>query len=199
MQPTVLLASSSVSRQQLLRAAGVDFTAHAPRVDEEAVRASLEAEKASARDIADTLAEMKAIKIAERYPQACVIGADQVLECDGQVFGKPGDPDAARQQLRALRGRVHLLHSAVVVCHEARPVWRHVDTARLTMRPFSDSYLEDYLARNWESAQHSVGCYKIEEEGIRLFSHIQGDHFTMLGLPLLQLLGYLSGRNFIEA
>lgn len=199
MQPTILLASSSSSRQQLLRAAGVPFSAHVPRVDEDAVRSSLQAEHARARDIADTLAEMKAVKIAERYPEACVIGADQVLECDGQVFGKPGDLDVARRQLRALRGRVHLLHSAVVVCHQARPVWRHVETARLTMRSFSDSYLEDYLTRNWESAQHSVGCYKIEEEGIRLFSQVHGDHFTILGMPLVQLLDYLSGRNFIEA
>ncbi len=197
MPPALILASASTIRGQLLRAAGLEVTQQPARVDEESMRASLEASAARPRDIADALAEMKALKLGERHPDACVIGADQVLELEGRIFSKPVSPDAARAQLRALRGRTHLLHSAVVLYHEARPIWRHVAEARLTMRDFSDDYLEAYLARNWDSARHSVGCYKIEEEGIRLFSRIDGDHFTVLGLPLLPLLSYLSDRQFI--
>lgn len=197
MRPPLILASASAIRAQLLLSAGLAISQRPARVDEAAMRASLEDSGARPRDMADALAEMKARKLAERSPEACVIGADQVLEINRRVMSKPDSPDAARAQLRALRGQTHLLHSAVVLYHEARPIWRHVAEARLTMRDFSDEYLEDYLARNWDSARHSVGCYKVEEEGIRLFSRIDGDHFTILGLPLLPLLAYLSDRDFI--
>jgi septum formation protein len=181
----------------MLRAAGLAVTAIPARADEASIRAALEAQSAPPRDIADTLAETKARKLSQRYPEACVIGADQVLELDGVIFGKPADPDAARAQLQRLRGRTHLLHSAVVLYHESEPVWRHVGRASMTMRNFSEAYLESYLARNWESARQSVGCYKVEEEGLRLFSRIEGDHSTILGLPMLPLLSYLSERGFI--
>lgn len=194
----LLLASSSSIRLQLLRQAGVAVTAHPARIDEAAIMASLRADGASGRDIADTLAEMKARKIAEKFPADTVIGCDQVLVFDREVWGKPETPEDARRQLLALRGQTHALFSAVVLYHRAEPVWRHVAEARLTMRSFSDSYLDGYLARNWDSIRSSVGGYKIEEEGIRLFSAITGDHFTILGMPLLPLLSQLGLRGDID-
>jgi septum formation protein len=193
----LLLASSSSIRLQLLRQAGVEVTAHPARIDEAAIMASLRADGATGRDIADTLAEMKARKIAEKFPADTVIGCDQVLVFDREVWGKPETPDDARRQLLALRGQTHALFSAAVLYHRAEPVWRHVAEARLTMRSFSDSYLDGYLARNWDSIRSSVGGYKIEEEGIRLFSAITGDHFTILGMPLLPLLSQLGLRGEI--
>jgi septum formation protein len=195
----ILLASSSEIRLQLLRAANVPVEARPVRIDEEAVRKSLESEGAHPRDVADALAELKARKLADREPEAMVLGCDQVLEYEGNIFAKPDSLDTARVQLQALRGRRHRLLSAAVLYHDRRPVWRYVGEARLTMRDFSDSYLEAYLLRNWESIRLSVGGYKLEEEGIRLFSAIEGDHFTILGLPLLPLLSYLSTRGVIPA
>jgi septum formation protein len=191
------LASSSVTRLQMLRAAGLSVTAVAPRVDEAAVREALVAEGTHPRDIADTLAEMKARKVAERTPSALVLGCDQVLALGGETFAKPDSPAEARDQLHRLRGKTHNLLSALVAYENAEPVWRHVAEASLTMHALSDAYLEDYVARNWESIRHSVGCYKIEEEGVRLFSAIRGDHFTILGLPLLPLLAWLGNRGMI--
>ncbi len=120
-----------------------------------------------------------------------------MLEFNGKAWGKPETITEARAQLCEFRGKTHHLLSAAVLYHEANPVWRHVGKVRLTMRDFSDAWLDEYLARNWESIQHSVGGYKLEEEGIRLFSNIEGDYFTILGLPLLPLLGYLGQRGFI--
>lgn len=197
--PMILLASSSSIRLQLLRAAAIPVEVRPARIDEDAVRIALEAERATPRDLADALAEMKARKIAEREPRALVLGCDQVLEFHGKVHGKPESPENALQQLRDLRGQTHRLLSAAVLYEDATPIWRHIGEARLTMRAVSDAYLEDYVARNWDSIRHAVGCYKLEEEGVRLFSAIQGDHFTILGLPLLPLLSYLSDRGVIPA
>ncbi len=194
----LLLASASTIRLQLLRNAGLTVTAEAARIDEETIRQSLEAEQAKPREIADTLAELKAEKLANRHQTALVLGCDQVLAFQGRVFGKPDTPDAARAQLTALRGQTHHLISALVLYDAARPIWRHISEAKLQMRDVSDAYLDAYLARNWASAQHSVGAYKLEEEGVRLFSSIQGDYFTILGLPLLPLLDYLGARGFIQ-
>ncbi len=196
--PQIILASSSQTRQQLLLAAGLTFT-HAPaRIDEESIRASLEADGAKPLDIADLLAEMKARKLAEKHFDALVLGCDQVLDFKGKSWGKPDSQEDAVHQLSQLRGQTHQLLSAIVVYHQGEPVWRHVGKARLTMHAFSDGWLAGYVSRNWDSIRHSAGCYLLEGEGVRLFSNVEGDYFTILGLPLLPLLGYLRTRGFIE-
>nr|WP_253196201.1 Maf family nucleotide pyrophosphatase [Roseovarius sp. PS-C2] len=194
----IILASGSDIRATLLRNAGVVFDVVPARVDEEALRDAMLAEDAGARDIADALAEMKAQKISAKHPEALVIGCDQVLNLQGQLLTKPESPETARTQLIAMRGKRHELLSAAVICENGKPVWRHVGLVRLLMRQFSDAYMDDYIARNWDSIRHSVGAYKLEEEGVRLFSQVQGDYFTVLGLPLLELLSYLTLRGDLE-
>lgn len=194
----LVLASSSAIRRKLLENAGVEVVVSPPRIDEDALQSALVAEEAKPRDIADTLAEAKARKISSRHPAQLVLGCDQVLEHDGGILSKPDTPDEARAQLAALRGGTHRLLSAAVIYSDGKPLWRHVGIARLTMRAFSDAYLDDYVARNWDSIRHSVGAYKLEEEGVRLFTRIDGDYFTVLGLPLLELLAYLTLRGDID-
>jgi septum formation protein len=199
MSRPLILASTSAIRLQLLQNTGLEVSPTPARVDEDALRHALEAEGAKPRDVADALAEMKAAKIAARHPQALVLGCDQVLDFKGQILSKPETPDAARDQLSALRGQTHSLLSAAVLYDGGQPIWRHVGQARLTMRSFSDAYLDAYLARNWPEISHSVGGYMLESEGVRLFDRIEGDYFTILGLPLLPLLSYLATRGFIPA
>lgn len=194
----IVLASGSDIRAKLLTNAGLAFDVRPGRVDEEAVRAAHMAEGGSPRDLADLLAEMKARKISERDPGALVIGADQVLDCDGTILAKPNSPDEARAHLRLLAGKTHRLLSAAVVCKGGEPLWRHVGQVRLTMRPLSDAFVSDYVDRNWDSIRHAVGCYKIEEEGARLFARIEGDFFHILGLPLIELLTWLAIRGDID-
>ncbi|WP_022703716.1 Maf family protein [Pseudorhodobacter ferrugineus] len=195
--PQIILASSSETRQRLLSAAGLTFAHVAARIDEDAIRASLEADGAKPLDIADLLAEMKARKLAEKHFDALVLGCDQVLDFKGKSWGKPASKDDAIHQLTQLRGQTHHLLSAIVAYHQGEPVWRHVGKARLTMHEFSDEWLASYVIRNWDGIRHSAGCYLLEGEGVRLFSAVDGDYFTILGLPLLPLLGYLRTRGFI--
>ena len=194
----LILASGSDIRQQLLRNAGVEFRVEPARVDEEMMRDAMLAEGAPPRDIADALAEMKARKVSEKNPGTMVIGCDQVLSFEKQLLSKPASPKDARAQLTQMCGKRHELLSAAVICEDGRPVWRHVGVVRLTMRRFSDTYLDGYIERNWDSIRHSVGAYKLEEEGVRLFTQIDGDYFTVLGLPFLDLLSYLGLRGVIK-
>lgn len=199
MSTAIVLASGSAIRAEMLRRAGVAVEVMPARVDEDAIRAALAAEAARPRDVADTLAEMKARKIAERLPGRLVLGCDQVLEQGGETFAKPESAAAARAQLLRLRGSQHKLLSAAVLYDGGRPVWRHVGEVRLRMRAFSEAYLDDYVERNWPGIGESVGGYKLEEEGVRLFERIEGDYFTILGLPLIELLNYLGRRGVIAA
>lgn len=198
MSRPIALASRSATRRAMLAAAGVPHEAISVAVDEEAIRAAMLAGGAPPRDIADALAEAKARKGAAKHPDAFVIGADQVLACDGRILSKPATPGEALDQLRFLSGREHRLVSAAVVYQGAEPQWRHVDVARLTMRRLSESYMQGYVTRNWEDIRHSVGGYQIEAEGVRLFETVRGSHFTILGMPLVELLGYLTQRGAIE-
>lgn len=197
MASRLILASGSEIRATLLSNAGVSFDVIKARIDEEMIRLSLEAENAKPRDVADTLAEMKAAKVSDKAPGALVLGCDQVLDFGGTILSKPVSPEDALGQLTALRGQRHMLLSAAVLYQDGKPLWRHIGQVRLQMRNASDDYLKDYVERNWDSIRHSVGCYQLEEEGVRLFSRIEGDYFNVLGLPLIELLGFLTVRGDI--
>ena len=186
----IVLASRSPTRSALLAGAGIAFDAVSPGVDEEAVKAGLLAEGASPRDVADALAELKALRVSGARP-GFIIGADQTLEFEGGLYDKVGTLDAARERLRLLRGRTHKLHAAVVVATDGAAIWRDLVTVSLTMRNFSDAFLEDYLASEGPNALGSVGCYRLEGPGAQLFSRIDGDYFAILGLPMLGLLDLL--------
>jgi septum formation protein len=175
----VTLASKSSARQMILKNAGVAFEAVSPGVDEDAAKAALLAEQVAPRDVADALAEMKAVKVSTRR-SGLVIGADQTLDLKGRLIDKVDTLDQARERLLELRGQTHKLHSAVVVAR-----------AKLTGRPFSDAWLDAYIERRGEALLWSVGCYELESEGVQLFSQVDGDYFAILGLPLISLLDFL--------
>lgn len=196
--PTLLLASGSETRARMLRNAGLPVDAYKARIDEETLRRSMAAEGVAPRDMADGLAELKAMKVAARAPEALILGCDQILEFDGVALAKPETPEIAMKQILAMAQQTHALHSAAVLIEHGRPVWRHVATARLTMRSLSRKYVAEYVTRNWETIRHSVGGYQLEAEGVRLFARIDGDYFTILGLPLLPLLEHLAQRGVIE-
>jgi septum formation protein len=199
MERDLILASASATRQKLLLQAAIPFRSVVPRIDEDAAKQALLAEGASPRDIADTLAEMKARKVSEKFPTAFVLGCDQTLSLDGTLFSKPTSPADAAKQLQALQGQTHHLHTALVIYENARPVWRCLATSRMTMRALSEAWIASYVDRNWQDIAHSVGGYLIESEGISLFSAVEGEHTAIMGLPLPLLIGYLASRGFIAS
>ena len=194
MEPTasqIVLASGSTIRRCLLEQAGLAVRVHPARIDEDAVKQGLRAEGAAPRDVADMLAEMKALRVSGQMPGSLVVAADQVLALGREIMDKPPNMAMARMQLERLRGRGHKLLSAVVIARDGQVLWRHVGTARLWMRDFSDDFLDGYLQAVGDEVLTTVGGYQLEGLGVRLFSRIEGDYFTILGLPLLEVLQFL--------
>jgi septum formation protein len=197
---TLILASQSVARRQMLTAAGVPFDAMAAGVDEEAARAAYVAQGLSARDLADALAELKATKLSIRRPGDLVLGCDQTLVLeDGTLFDKAADRAALAGQLRMLSGKTHSLYSAAVIVENGQAVWRHVDRVKMSMRMLSDAFIAAYIAGEDDGILGCVGGYRIEGRGAQLFSKIEGSLFTVRGLPLLQLLDYLLVRGLMPS
>ncbi|MGB0659459.1 MAG: Maf family protein [Mangrovicoccus sp.] len=198
MSDRIILASNSKIRQQILRRAGIEFDVHRVSLDEVAVRQALLAEKAKPRDMADTLAEMKAHIASTRWPGRVTLGCDQVLEFKGEAIGKAANLGKLQSQLMELQGESHMLHSAIVAVKDGQPIWRFMGKATLHMRQMSDEWIADYLRRNGLSLTESVGGYKIEEEGIRLFDRVDGDFFTIQGLPIVPLITWLTDYGILS-
>lgn len=194
----IILASGSAIRKQILSGAGVAFSVVTKPVDEGAIKAAMLAEGALPRDIADALAEAKSKRVSQSRP-GLIIGADQIMVMDGQIFDKPKDMTEARSRLKSMRGRTHHLMGAVVICEDGYPVWRHMAKTTLEMREFSDAFLDDYLAQEGEVILSSVGAYRFEGRGSQLFSHVNGDFFSILGLSLLPVMAYLRERGALAA
>ncbi|PZO51633.1 MAG: septum formation protein Maf [Alphaproteobacteria bacterium] len=195
---SLILASGSAARREMLEAAGLTLTVQTPRVDEEAAKASLRANGMKPRDQADMLAELKALSVSRNSPDF-VIGADQMLAIEGEVLDKPKDVAEARAHLLKLRGRTHELITAAVIAREGAIIWRHIDTPKLKMRAFSVAFLDDYMARAGEATLRSVGAYQLEGLGAQLFERVEGDYFSVLGLPLLPLLAFLREHGVARA
>ncbi|MBX3593635.1 nucleoside triphosphate pyrophosphatase [Sphingomonas sp.] len=194
----IVLASTSASRRAMLTAAAVPHEALPSHVDEEAAKAALG--EAPPRDLADALAELKALKVSQRVPGALVLGCDSVVVVeDGTRLDKPADRGEAARHLRLLSGRRHDLYSAAVIAEQGRPVWRHVDRARLWVRPLSDAFVAGYLDAEWPAIAGCVGCYRVEGPGIQLFARIEGSHSTILGMPMLPILDYLRTRGVLTS
>jgi septum formation protein len=183
----------------MLEAAGLEVVVEPAAVDEAEIKAAFRAEGRDAAACATALAEAKAGHVARRHPGRLVIGADQMLDCNGVWFDKPEDAAHARAHLQALRGRTHVLVSAVCVARDGAVLWHATDRATLRMRPFGDDFLDRYLDATGEDVLHSVGVYQLEGLGAQLFSHVEGDYFTILGLPLLKLLDFLRGHGVVPA
>lgn len=195
----VVLASASASRRRLLANAGLSVRSIAPRIDEAEVKRALRAERASPARIAETLAELKAQRVSRREAGVLVIGADQILECDGELFDKPSDPRQAASQLRALSGKRHGLITAACVVRDQARIWHHQERSILTMRRLDDGFIADYLDSLGNQALTSVGAYHLEGLGAQLFTRVEGDFFSILGLPLLPLLGFLRDQKVLAA
>lgn len=195
----IILASTSAIRAKLLRDAGVTIETVPPRVDESALKASLLAEEVTPVDLAASLAEMKSTKVSARMPGTLVLGADQVLDFEGEVFDKPGDLSTARAHLKRLSGRRHRLISAAVISEGGKPVFRATQSVTLHMRPLGAEFLDMYLQQAGPEILSCVGGYQLEGLGAQLFHRIDGDYFVVLGLPLLDILGYLRERGILRA
>jgi septum formation protein len=194
----IILASGSPFRKQLLDNAGVTVDVVRPEIDERAVEAPLKETGATPEDVALVLAEAKAVSVSEQHPAALVIGSDQTLSLDDRIFHKPADMETARRHLLALSGETHQLNSAVVIARDGEALWRHVEIARLSMRDLDPEFIGRHLARVGEKALTSVGAYQIEGQGVQLFDRIEGDYFTIVGLPLLPLLKALRDLGAID-
>lgn len=192
----LVLASQSASRRAMLTAAGIPFEAVSAHVDEDSAKAALLGDGLAPRDLADALAELKALKVSSRDGTALVLGCDSVVAIeDGTLLDKPTSRDQAADHLRRLSGKRHDLVSAAVIAEGGRPVWRVVDRAKMHVRPLSEAFIESYLDQEWPEISGCVGCYRIEGPGAQLFTRIEGSQFTVLGLPLLQVLDYLRLRG----
>jgi septum formation protein len=194
----LILASKSKARASVLKAAGLHFEQIGSGVDEDAFKDALRAEGASVARQADLLAETKALKVSISHP-GIVLGCDQMLDLDGEGLDKVDTRDGAREILKRLRGKTHILQGAIVACIDGAPVWRHLAQPRLRVRNFSDQFLEDYLDHIGDAAFESVGCYQLEGRGSQLFDRIEGDYFSILGMPLLPLLQWLRDRGVVPA
>jgi septum formation protein len=194
-QQSLILASASELRRKLLDNAGLNYVCDPAAIDEHEIKESLLMERASSTRVAETLAELKAQRVAVRHPGCLVIGADQVLDCDGILYDKPTNIAAARSDLLALRGKIHTLVTCVVIVRDGNRLWHHSDKSVLTMRAFSDSFLESYLEQVAGGVCASVGAYQLEARGVQLFEKIDGDHFSILGLPLLPLIEFLRSHG----
>ncbi len=199
MTTTLILASQSPFRRMLMENAGLTFEARPAEIDERAAEAAIAALKPSPVEIAAELAIAKALDVSGRAPGAFVIGSDQTLSLDGRVFHKPRDLAEAKGHLTAMSGRTHALNCGVALVRDGETLWRHVSIARLTMRPLSSDFIDRHLARVGEKVLASVGAYQLEGEGVQLFDAIDGDYFTILGLPLLPLLSKLREFGVVDA
>ena len=197
--PAIILASASKARRAVLEGAGLRFETRVAGVDEEAIKQAAQAEGISADEAALILADAKAARVARAAPDALVIGADQLLVCEGAWFDKPPDMAAARTHLQRLRARQHELVTALVCHRGGQRIWQHVAKPRLTMRDFSDAFLDAYLAAEGEALLSSVGAYRLEGHGAQLFDRIEGDQPAILGMPLLPLLGFLRQHGVLLA
>jgi len=193
------LASASPSRSHLLERVGVPHLRDAADIDEDLLKRKAIGQQLSVEQAALVLATAKATVVGQRHPDKFVLGADQILECGSEWFDKPVDLPNARNHLKKLRGRRHRLVNGLAIVHQGSTVWTETAVATLEMREFSDSFLEDYLRRSGEKILNSVGAYLLEAEGAQLFRTIDGDYFTILGLPLLPVLNFLRQHNIIEA
>ena len=193
----LVLASASSSRARLLREAGVPFEIRPAHVDEDGVKESILQAGGTGQAAADALAELKAVRISASQPDVLVLGADQVLICGGDLFSKAETTEAAAAQLLRLRGRSHQLMTAAVLARDGTPVWRHIDVSTLWMREFGDAFVRSYLAAEGDGVLGSVGCYRLEATGVQLFERIEGDYFSILGLPLVPLLAVLRQHGVV--
>lgn len=199
MPKPLILASTSPFRKAMLAHAGIDFVAEAPRIDERAVEAPLAETGVTPEEVAEVLATAKAVEVSERHPGVLVLGCDQTLSLGDELFHKPADMEGARRHLLALSGKTHHLNSAAVLVRDGQVLWRIVSVAKMTMRRLDPAFIGGHLARVGDKALQSVGAYQIEGEGIQLFERIDGDYFTIVGLPLLPLLAALRDLDVIDA